>query len=147
MWSWLWENDMMHVQCTYIVINLNLSHSDLELDNESDDIYSLGIHIMIDHKLSEKGDFDKFYRVLILSSNSSPSSQEVKKHKFIHRLNSLRPSGINRANPFTKRIGSINSTRPKRIKSVNKFMLFDFQARWKSNICIFIKNQKVWLCG
>ena len=29
-----------------------------------------------------------------------------------------------------KRIGSIYSTRPKRIKSMNKFMLFNFQARW-----------------
>ena len=81
--------------------NGNLVNSDLELDNESDDIYSLGMHIVIDHKLSDKGDFDKFYRVLILSSNSSPSSLEVKEHKFIHRLNSLRPSGINRANPFS----------------------------------------------
>ena len=78
-----------------------LANSDLELDNESDDIYSLGMHIVIDHNFSEKGDFDKFYRVLILSSNSSPSSLEVKEHKFIHRLNSLRPSGINRANPFS----------------------------------------------
>ena len=83
--------------------NDKLVNSDLELDNESDDIYYLGMHIVIDHKLSEKGDFDKFYRVLILSSNSSPSSLEVKvkEHKFIHRLNSLRPSGINRANPFS----------------------------------------------
>ena len=81
--------------------NGKLVNSDLELDNESDDIYSLGMRIVIDHKLSEKGDFDKFYRVLILSSNSSASSPEVKEHKFIHRLNSLRPSGINRANPFS----------------------------------------------
>ena len=81
--------------------NGKLVNSDLELDNGSDDIYSLGMHIVIDHKLSEKGDFDKFYRVSILSSNSSPSSLEVKEHKFIHRLNSLRPSGINRANPFS----------------------------------------------
>ena len=44
--------------------NDKLVNSDLELDNESDDIYYLGMHIVIDHKLSEKGDFDKFYRVL-----------------------------------------------------------------------------------
>ena len=82
--------------------NGKLVNSDLELDNESDDIYSLGMHIVIDDKLSEKGDFDKFYRVLIIiSSNISPSRLEVKEHKFIHRLNSLRPSGINRANPFS----------------------------------------------
>ena len=81
--------------------NGNFVNSDLELDKESDDINSLGMHIVIDHKLSDKGDFDKFYRVLILSSNSSPSSLEVKEDKFIHRLNSLRPSGINRANPFS----------------------------------------------
>ena len=80
--------------------NGKLVISDLELDNESEDIYSLGMNIVIDYNLNEKGDFDKFYRVLILSSNSSPSSLEVKEHKFIHRLNSLRPSGINRANPF-----------------------------------------------
>ena len=45
--------------------NGKLVNSDLELDNESGDIYSLGMHIIvIDHKLSEKGDFDKYYRVL-----------------------------------------------------------------------------------
>ena len=81
--------------------NGKLVNSDLELDNESDDIYSIDMHIVIDHNLSEKGDFDKFFIVLILSSNSSPSSLEVKEHKFIDRLNSLRPSGINRANPFS----------------------------------------------
>ena len=41
--------------------NGKLVNSDLELDNDSDDIYSLGMHIVIDHKLIEKGDFDKFY--------------------------------------------------------------------------------------
>ena len=82
------------------VLQGKLVNSDLELDKESDDIYSLGMHIVIDHNLSEKGDFDKFYRVLILPSNSSPSSLEVKEHKFIHRLNSLRPSEINRAKSF-----------------------------------------------
>ena len=35
------------------------------------------------------------------SSNSSSFSLEDKEHKFIHRLDSLMSSGINRANPFS----------------------------------------------
>ena len=41
-----------------------------------------------------------------------------------------KPEGLVNIRRDAKRIGSIYSTRRKRIKSVNKFMLFNFQARW-----------------
>ena len=115
--------------------NGKLANSDLELDNESDDIYSLGMHIVIDHNLSEKGDFDKFYRVLILSSNSSPSSLEVKEHKFIHRLKSLRPSGINRANPFSIPPLNLIFTNPSAIQFI--YFLYTYSYFTFSFVLIF----------
>ena len=62
--------------------------SDPEYDNDKDDIYSLGIHLINDHNCTDKSDFNKIYRVLILEV-CSPNSLEVKEHKWIYRLNSL----------------------------------------------------------
>ena len=74
--------------------------ADIDSETNNDDIYSLGIHLVNDHNVKDKGDFNKFYRVLILS-NCSPSSLEAKEHEFIHKPKSLRPSGINRTNSFS----------------------------------------------
>ena len=64
-----------------------------------DDIYSLGLHLIKDHQKTNKENFNEFFRVLILQS-CSPSTLEVKEHKWIHKLNSLKPLGINSSNPF-----------------------------------------------
>ena len=76
-----------------------------ESDNDSDDIYSVGIHLIKDHKFCNRTDFNKIYRILILEV-CSPDNLEVIEHKWIRRLNSLMPNGINRANPFS--IPSLN---------------------------------------
>ena len=67
---------------------------------DTDDIYSLGLHLINDHGCSDESAFDINYRVLILQ-NCSPMNIEINEHKWIHKLKSLRPLGINRTNPFS----------------------------------------------
>ena len=64
-----------------------------------DDSNCVGLHLHVEHGLSQKEDFNKNVSVCILE-NSSPSSLDVKEHRFIHTLKSLRPSGMNSVNPF-----------------------------------------------
>ena len=68
----------------------------------SDDEFSLGIHLF-DHGFRDKLDFNINFNVVILEI-SSPRNLEVKEHKYIHILNTLKPNGINTMNPFGIRI-------------------------------------------
>ena len=63
-----------------------------------DDDFSLGVHLT-EHGYSERTDFNKMCKVCIID-NSSPNNIDVKEHKYIHVLNTLRPNGINVQNPF-----------------------------------------------
>ena len=65
-----------------------------------DDAFSLGIHLVSDHSCLDKSDFNKVFRVFILE-NCSPASLEVKEHKYIHKFKTLKPFGLNSANPFS----------------------------------------------
>jgi hypothetical protein len=64
-----------------------------------DDTYSLGAHLIDEHGCTNRADFNKFYDVFILM-NSSPTNLEVNEHKFIQRLKTLKPFGINSVDPF-----------------------------------------------
>ena len=64
-----------------------------------DDNFSLGIHLS-EHKLCNPSDFNDTYRVCIVD-NCSPRVIDIKEHKFIHILNTLRPNGLNVSNPFS----------------------------------------------
>ena len=80
----------------------------VDFESEDDDMYSLGLHLVNDHKLTDKNDFNNTYRVLILES-VSPKNIEVKEHKWIHRVKALRPLGINNANTFSLPILILNN--------------------------------------
>ena len=67
--------------------------------SEESDVYSLGNHLIEHHFLSDKADFGATYEVFILI-NSSPSNLEVNEHKFIQKLRTLKPHGINSCDPF-----------------------------------------------
>ena len=64
------------------------------------DEYSLGLHLYNDHQCRNYEDFNEHYTFSIIQ-NTSPKNLEIQEHKWIHRLNTLHPNGINMANPFT----------------------------------------------
>ena len=55
-----------------------------ELDESTDD-YSLGLHLVHEHGVVDKTDFDKLLRVRIVE-NCSPSSLEKKEHLHIQKF-------------------------------------------------------------
>ena len=67
--------------------------------NDHDDTYSLGLHLANDHGCTDQGDFNRLYSVFILEF-CSPPLQEKQEHKYMHRLKSFRPMGLNKSNPF-----------------------------------------------
>ena len=69
-----------------------------EVDETNDD-YSLGLHLVHEHGVVDRTDFDKHYQVHIVE-NCSPSSLEKKEHLYIHKFNTLYPVGLNKINPF-----------------------------------------------
>ena len=65
---------------------------------EGDD-QALGAHLY-NHGYRDRNDFDNVYSVCVIDK-CSPKALEVSEHKYIHRLNSLSPNGINLSNPFS----------------------------------------------
>ena len=71
----------------------------LDIDSAENDEFSLGLHLFNDHNLTIRDDFNKYYTFSIVE-NCNPSKLEVQEHKWIHKLNTIYPKGINRVNPF-----------------------------------------------
>ena len=91
-----------HRSAFYKVLDIHNAGNDIntyEFDDD-EDAFSLGIHLVSDHSCLDKPDFNKVYRVFILG-NCSPASLEVKEHKYIHQFKTLKPFGLNSANPFS----------------------------------------------
>ena len=69
---------------------------DLDTTN---DLYTLGLHLHYDHGFADPGDFDRNIEFGILEV-VSPADIEVKEFRWMHRLNSFQPTGINIEYPF-----------------------------------------------
>ena len=67
--------------------------------DDNDDGFSLGKHLVECHKMSRWEDFNRCYKVFVLC-NSTPKSLEVDEHRFIQKLRTLRPFGLNAVDPF-----------------------------------------------
>ena len=64
-----------------------------------DDEYTLGLHLIEDHGLCNKTDFENVYSVFILDT-CSPNNLEIMEHRFIHSVRTLKPHGLNAVDPF-----------------------------------------------
>ena len=66
---------------------------------ENDDGFSLGKHLVEVHNMKQRDNFNQAYKVSILS-NSSPRTLEVDEHRYIQKLRTIRPLGLNAMDPF-----------------------------------------------
>ena len=75
-------------------------HGQVKLKTARDeDNYALGIHLYNDHGLRSDQNFDDAYEVYILEV-TQPRIIDIREHMWIHRLQSLTPSGINLASTY-----------------------------------------------
>ena len=105
----LHERVTEHRSNFYKILNdPSLKYSDDYL-REDNDTYSLGAHLVDEHGISGRPDFDLSYTVFILK-NSSPRSLEVNEHLFIQKLRTLKPYGINSCDPFSMPLLFVNKS-------------------------------------
>ena len=71
----------------------------LDSVDTSNDMFTLGLHLHQEHGCSNPTDFDYHLKFAILEV-VNPSNIEVKEFKWMHRLNSFQPIGINIEYPF-----------------------------------------------
>ena len=81
-----------------IIVDLNINLSDAVLID--DDEYSPDFHVINEHNLTSAESFNCSYEVFLLDI-CSPRNLELNEHRYIHKLKTLRPFGINTQNPFS----------------------------------------------
>ena len=67
--------------------------------SSEDDEFSPGLHLVECHSATTPEAFNDIYRVFIVDA-CSPQTLEVREHKHIHELKTLKPFGINAVSPF-----------------------------------------------
>ena len=71
------------------------------LDNNENgkDLYTLGLHLHLEHGCKNPEDFDRLLKFALLEV-VNPTSISVKEFKWMHKLNCFQPIGINVEYPF-----------------------------------------------
>ena len=82
-----------------VLRDVNVARASQSNQNKNEDEYSLALHLVEDHKLFNKSDFSEVYRVFILDT-CSPKILEIQEHRYIHKLRTVKPHGINSVDPF-----------------------------------------------
>ena len=84
-----------HRALHYNAINPNCVAPETSHNND----LSLGYHLSTEHNCKKRTDFNKNIRFTIIQ-HCSPGNLDVTEHKWIHKLETLEPGGINSVNPF-----------------------------------------------
>ena len=80
------------------ILKKETSNADADFDT-SNDLYSLGLHLYLDHGFTDPNAFNKYFKFGILEV-VNPGDIEKKEFKWMHKLNSFQPHGINVEYPF-----------------------------------------------
>ena len=80
------------------VLKRSVANTLQEVDT-TNDLYTLGLHLHLDHGLVNQNAFDKNMKFGILEV-VRPSDIDVKEYRWMHKLNSFQPVGINVEYPF-----------------------------------------------
>ena len=81
-----------HRDCFYCVLDGK------SIDEASDD-YSLGLHLVHEHGVVDREDFNNLLSLYVVEK-CSPAHLEKKEHLYIHKFKTLTPFGLNKVNPF-----------------------------------------------
>ena len=87
-----------HRDCYKEVLKQTNGTSSKEIDTNSD-LFTLGLHLHVDHGLTDPKAFDMYLKFGILDV-VSPEIIDVKEFTWMHRLNTFQPVGINIEYPF-----------------------------------------------
>ena len=83
-----------------ILHNGDLNAFTNERNNDYNNDLSLAFHLFKAHNCDQRSDFNKFYNFTIIH-HCSPDTLYSSEHKWIHRLRTLEPGGINSHNRFS----------------------------------------------
>ena len=83
----------------YILVLRKSETNSLDSIDTSADLYSLGLHLHLEHGCTNPGDFDRYMKFAILEV-VNPSDIGVKECAWMHKLNTFQPVGINSEYPF-----------------------------------------------
>ena len=87
-----------HRHCYKEIVKRSSENTLHELDMEND-LYSLGLHLHLDHGVDELDGFDRNMKFGILEV-VNPGVIDTKEYKWMHKLNTFQPVGINVEYPF-----------------------------------------------
>ena len=85
-----------HRHCYYDILKKVAANEPPDFDS---DLYSLGIHLHFEHGFTDPGAFNRYFKFGILEV-VNPGDIEKKEFKWMHKLNSFQPHGINVEYPF-----------------------------------------------
>ena len=96
--------DPLHVRTTghrhhYNEILKKIAKNEQVDFDTTSDLYSMGLHLYLDHGVTDPNGFEKNYKFGILEI-VNPGEIEKKEFKWMHKVNSFQPHGINVEYPF-----------------------------------------------